>query len=351
MAAFYADRACSLRSEATRKSWGYTYRWLQRLLPDKPVGGFSTDDLVAFVTQRGWDSPQWAPSTARNYRSAFQSLFGWAHAAGRIPVDPAWRLGQRVRIRRVRVWQPHWLTEPQIAALLALTPGDDDVSQRDRTLLMLGLFAGLRTGEMSGLTWRRTHLEHGLIEVAGKAAKLATACRPPQLRDQLRAGSDQLGHHIGLDTPLGDVPVLPIFVCPGGSNVFAPRRPFSPLTREGIRRVVHGYGDRLGVDYLRPHDLRRSLAGTLDASDTPIKDIRDLLRHDTIAATEIYLAHHPLRVHKRIAAFTIELGQTLKSRRELPEPVSAKNMSEACSYGRVAGAASRAGHLEPTFGD
>jgi hypothetical protein len=23
---FYADRACSIRSEATRKTWGYTYR-------------------------------------------------------------------------------------------------------------------------------------------------------------------------------------------------------------------------------------------------------------------------------------------------------------------------------------
>jgi hypothetical protein len=48
--AFYADRACSIRSAATARSWGYTYRWLQRLHPDKRIGGFRTDDLVAFVT-------------------------------------------------------------------------------------------------------------------------------------------------------------------------------------------------------------------------------------------------------------------------------------------------------------
>ncbi len=56
--AFYADRACSLRAAATRTTWGYTYRKLQRLHPGKPVGAFTTDDLVAFVTQRGWDTPR-----------------------------------------------------------------------------------------------------------------------------------------------------------------------------------------------------------------------------------------------------------------------------------------------------
>jgi len=96
--AFYADRGYSLRSAATRTTWGYTYRKLQRLHPGKPVGGFMTDDLVAFVTQRGWDTPRWSPATARNYRVAMQSLFGWAHHAERIPIDPASRLGQVVRI-------------------------------------------------------------------------------------------------------------------------------------------------------------------------------------------------------------------------------------------------------------
>jgi len=61
--AFYADRGYSLRSAATRTTWGYTYRKLQRLHPGKPVGGFTTDDLVAFVTQRGWDTPRWSPAT------------------------------------------------------------------------------------------------------------------------------------------------------------------------------------------------------------------------------------------------------------------------------------------------
>jgi hypothetical protein len=45
----------------------------------------------------------------------------------------------------------------------------------------------------------------------------------------------------------------------------------------------------------RPHDLRRTLAGTLDARRVPLQAIRVVLRHDTIAATPAYLADNSLR--------------------------------------------------------
>ncbi len=302
--AFYADRACSIRSDATRKTWGYTYRWIQRRHPDKTIGEFSTDDLVAFVTQRGWDGPRWASATARNYRTALQSLFGWAHHAGRIELDPAWRLGHRVRIRRVRVWQPHWLTEAQIAALLATTDGDDLLSIRDRAVLMLGLFAGLRTGEMHRLRWRDIDLDHGLIEVVGKAAKPGTACIAPQLRAHLYLWRAALQQRVD---ETGALPVLPQVQRPAGRTGHVLRDPVRPLTIEGIRKVVHARGEHIGLSYLRPHDLRRTLAGTLDARDTPIQDIRAVLRHDTIAATQIYLGENPLRASRTMGSFVIPL--------------------------------------------
>jgi integrase/recombinase XerC len=304
--AFYADRACSIRSDATRKTWGYTYRWIQRLHPGKAVGDFTTDDLVAFVTQR-----RWASSTARNYRTALQSLFGWAHHAGRIDIDPGWRLGHRLRIRRVRVWQPHWLTEAQIAALLATTDGDGLLSLRDRAALMLGLLAGLRTGEMHRLRWRDVDLDRGLIEVLGKAAKPGTACLAPQLRSHLYLWRAAL-HHI-VDE-VGALPVLPQVCRPAGRIEYVLRDPVWPLTIEGIRKVVHGRGEQIGLASLRPHDLRRTLAGVLDARDTPIQDIRAVFRHDTIAATQIYLGDNPLRANRTMGTFVIPFAAPRRGR-------------------------------------
>ena len=88
--AFYADRACSLRSAATRTTWGYTYRKLQRLHPGKRVGGFTTDDLVAFVTQRGWDTPRWS-SRCKHMRARTGELrlaAGAEPLLGNLPLSP-----------------------------------------------------------------------------------------------------------------------------------------------------------------------------------------------------------------------------------------------------------------------
>jgi integrase len=103
------------------------------------------------------------------------------------------------------------------------------------------------------------------------------------------------------------VPVLPQVTRPAGLTEQVLREPARPLTIEGIRRVVHARGEQIGLAYLRPHDLRRTLAGILDARDTPIQDIRAVLRHDTIAATQIYLGDNPLRAQRRMLNFEIPL--------------------------------------------
>ena len=70
---------------------------------------------------------------------------------------------------------------------------------------------------------------------------------------------------------------------------------------------MHARGDQIEMAYLRPHDLRRTLAGTLDARDTPIQDMRAVLRHDTIAATHIYLNDNPLRANRTMSLFELPL--------------------------------------------
>jgi integrase len=87
----------------------------------------------------------------------------------------------------------------------------------------------------------------------------------------------------------------------------AVREPALALGIEGIRQVVYRHGSQIGIAYLRPHDLRRTLAGTLDARGTPLQDIRLVLRHDTLDAAQAYLADNPLRSGRRMRQFTIDL--------------------------------------------
>jgi integrase len=106
---------------------------------------------------------------------------------------------------------------------------------------------------------------------------------------------------------ISDPPVLPLLFRAAGMTGSVLRQPVRALTIEGIRRVVHSHGEQIGTTYLRPHDLRRTLAGTLDARDTPIQEIRVVLRHETIAATQISLGDNPLRANRQMSSFTIDL--------------------------------------------
>ena len=60
-------------------------------------------------------------------------------------------------------------------------------------------------------------------------------------------------------------------------------------------------------DLLRPHDLRRTLAGMLDARGVPLQDIHIALRDETLTATQSYLVDNPVRAHERPRSFTLDL--------------------------------------------
>jgi len=168
--------------------------------------------------------------------------------------------------------------------------------------LMLGIFTGLRTGEIGALRWRHVDLPGDWLIFPGKGGRPDRLALPPQLSDALTHWQDQVITEIGpsiIDKPV--VPALRYPHGPRGNTVLDERG----LGREGIRRIVRTRGAWIGIQDLRPHDLRRTLAGTLDARRVPVQDIRLVLRHNHVGTTQIYLADNPLRVHEHMRAFTI----------------------------------------------
>jgi integrase len=65
------------------------------------------------------------------------------------------------------------------------------------------------------------------------------------------------------------------------------------LTPDGIWLIVGEAANAAGIDHVAPHDLRRSVAGALQASGVPIEKISRLLRHSNVAVTERYLSRLP----------------------------------------------------------
>lgn len=65
------------------------------------------------------------------------------------------------------------------------------------------------------------------------------------------------------------------------------------LTPDGVWLIVDTAADAAGLGHVAPHDLRRSVAGALHESGTPVDKISRLLRHSNISVTERYLNRLP----------------------------------------------------------
>lgn len=116
----------------------------------------------------------WAPETRRSCRSVAARFFRWAHAEGLIPDDPAARLDPVT----VPSALPHPAPERVIADALARC------APRERAMILLGAYAGLRCCEIAQVHSSRWDPHTQRLTVIGKGSKER---RVPVVRDDLLA--------------------------------------------------------------------------------------------------------------------------------------------------------------------
>jgi integrase/recombinase XerC len=171
---------------------------------------------------------------------------------------------------------PHFLSEADIARLLAAPPGDTPLGLRDRAILETLYSAGLRVSELTGLDVADLDLDDGLATVRGKGKReriaLLGAPAVAAVRQWLSARTaPQEGR------PLGQGPAL--FLNKNGTR----------LTSRSVGRLLEKYLARAGLDpRTSPHTLRHSFATHLLDNGADIRSVQELLGHRSLATTQIY---------------------------------------------------------------
>jgi integrase/recombinase XerC len=222
-------------------------------------------------------------STARKI-SAIRAFFGWLLEAGRLPINPAETLRLPKRGRSL----PKVLTTEEIRCLLEYRPvGGGWMVARDRALLETLYSTGARVSEMSALDLADVDLDDGTVLLKGKGRKermagLGRPCREA-LEDYLAVAADA---RVRRDRRA-------VFL-----NRFGTR-----LTTRGISRVlekrVAAAGIRRGVS---PHTLRHSFATHMLQAGANLREVQELLGHQSVASTQIYThltLDHLMRVYKK----------------------------------------------------
>lgn len=282
------------------------------------MGPRQKEDTLRAFQQWGFDQRGWSPTTRKNYANHVRRADQWLHdnlganVVWAKPADLRKYLFQtkptawyRNNIRQALVafgefmiaqeWTqvnnasglptlpvqrplPKALDEEQCRRITVISK---TLSPRDRALILVFLYSGLRATEARTLRWDCVGDGFDWIRFVGKGSKEREIPLHPEVIDALR----QLRHD-GLDA---------VYCFP------SPMYQGRPVSEASVRRLVVGVGIAAGIPGLHPHMLRHSFATALMTRGIPIEVAQELLGHADISTTRIYRRVRPTNLREAVA--------------------------------------------------
>ncbi len=246
--------------------------WYREVKPRRPLSRLRAEDVLAFASDLA------AQCVAQSTRSAVMShirnflrYLRWTGILGddlarHVPRTPVWRMA---RIPDHLAW------EDVQRVIDAIDPADP-AGRRDRALLLLLATTGMRSGELRRLEFRDIRWRQGEVHLR------RTKSRRDRVVPLLKEAGSALADYILHGRPSATEPTV----------FLTHRPPFRPLRISGVvSAIVRRRLERCGICPQRAgaHLLRHSLATEMVRQERPIKEVADLLGHQNIDATAVYV--------------------------------------------------------------
>lgn len=205
------------------------------------------------------------PKTRNCKLSALRSFYDFAQERGFRKTNPT------LELRRLP--EPHLLPKPLSGVEVrrmraAARPESRMVSYRHHVILELALLAGPRRAEIATLKWPNVDLYGRRIRFFGKGQKEGVIPLHGELVDILHAWS--------MYEP-SDLWVFP-----------SAHSQYGHISPEKVWRSIKEIAEAAGLRGVHTHRLRHTFATTLLEQGADIRHVQELLRHSSIASTQIY---------------------------------------------------------------
>lgn len=229
--------------------------------PLKTVTLQNLQDYTDYLSEK-----EYAPATMKRILCAVKSLFSFGHRIGYLSFDT----GKPLRIPTPKeTISERIMNEQEIHYMIKNTN-----NQRDRLLLEVLYYTGLRVSEVSGLKWSnlQTRETTGQITVQTKGSKTNVILLPAQLWKNLLDYRKE---------------------APDDSPIFRSRKK-GKLCVGQIQRIVKRIAEKAGITgNISPHWFRHSHASHALDNGCPIHLVQKQLNHSSIATTGKYLHARP----------------------------------------------------------
>lgn len=218
--------------------------------------------------------------------SSIRSFYSFLKLEGTIKINPA----SLLELPRIGFHLPEVLSVEEVDTILGLCDENDILGRRNRTMLEVLYSCGLRVSELINLQLGNLYLDEGFITIKGKGNK-------ERLVPTSMEATALLERWINEDRP--EIPVKP-----GEEYTVFLNRRGSRLTRIMIFLIIKQLAEHAGINKnISPHTFRHSFATHLLDGGASLNAIQQMLGHESIATTEIYLHIDRSQLKQQILAF------------------------------------------------
>lgn len=270
-------------SQNTLEGYSRDIRHLAEFLEDDPRQAITEETLHAFLASL--HDLGLGPASQARVVAALRSFFHFLVAEGISDSDPTVLL-ESPKVGRML---PDVLSVEEIDAMLAAIPADKAESPRNRAIVEMLYGSGLRVSELCDLRISRLAVADAMVIIEGKGSKQRIVPVSP-------AAMQCIGEYL----PHRPEPKN------GAEDILFLNRRGNRLTRVMIFLIIKQLAEAAGIDKsVSPHTLRHSFATHLLEGGANLRAIQQMLGHESIATTEIYvhldtthlrrqlLEHHP----------------------------------------------------------
>jgi integrase/recombinase XerD len=182
---------------------------------------------------------------------------------------------QNIKSPRIERKAIEYLTLEEVDKLLSV-PDDSLIGMRDRAMLELLYATGIRVTELIEANLEDINLRMGFITCAGEQSK----ARIIPIGRPARAALESYIYDARPAIVKEKKDQKSLFVNYTGERI----------TRQGMWKILKEYGRKAGLEEkLTPNVLRNSFAVHMIQNGADLKSLQELMGHEDISATQIYL--------------------------------------------------------------
>lgn len=280
-------------SDNTREAYRDDIDKLLSFLSDEsiPLRNVELETLQSFICQL--HDLGIAPRSQARIISGIKSFFRFLKLDNYLDINPSLLLETPRTGRHL----PEVLSIEEIDDMISAIDLSAPEGQRNRAIIETMYSCGLRVSELVNLEIDKVYTDEEYVIIKGKGSK-------ERLVPISRVALDEISRYMEQRNEMK--------IKPGEENILFLNRRGHRLTRVMIFYIIRQYAELAGIrKEISPHTLRHSFATHLLEGGANLRAIQQMLGHESIATTEIYIHIDRTRLRQEILTHHPRNNQSL----------------------------------------